>query len=1337
MDKNLIIINGRFRVDRDGEPISFQDPVLSARFEGRSHHCNFIVGEQDDDGFSTKYTVTFDGGVEYSDLDRVNFRLRVFIPEDNTYYILNAAGVDLAPLDFMKGIIYQDLVFNIDLENFLEEDKGCVLPLSPDFEPCARYQPLNENICEEQIFEIAQPENPSPSISFNYNSVNGGVTINITPKDTTLDCQDLEEVFCIANPECRYEDGVCYGKIYNIDNINMDLDYVILDENQEVTEGVELRESRVIVDYNVAMGVCEDLICSNGDTWDVYTPGVTINCLVLESTEGILEDYSCDDYGTLPGCDGLTGQEVCCGCGGGTTGGGITDAQGAPLTIQLNHKDVVKKHSCLRNIQMQYIDPLNGMVKDYLVETTPEACFTLSTGAKFATVDGEHNGEIVNDVGEWWLENNRELSFIMEYHPGANQLGFPIMSEDGGRLEDVLFPGDGKTLIPTDCHLWDCASEEYCAEFNDFEQQCNDIEGCKHENGFCVLELLTYNFSGTPPGADAPLPSVNYIKGQEIWIHDNGRLISSGRAKNWSPTLGWVGSIERLWGNNLAGSPPYSGASNGGILKVELPDTNEVYRFKLTGKMDTRLYETPDEDNLDNVNPQWPLPNHYPKNEQKMIFTEDNTSQNYEAIRYPCKDYLYRPLNTLESFFQSGPPDNVHPNDWRIGLDSIHFEGGIINAVDYSGNGISDGFLGTLIELFANNFYYVVHEISNHKVFLDAAYDNCFVCSGGDTGHDFNSDLDVFAKQNLESLDLINLDSDDHFDDVTYCCHFPYEIAAYYEKLPGSNDNYGRTWLRTQQICTSYGDGPVMWEGVEYFKKGSECLEDEFEDSAGNCIGPNESGAVVDRLGTVCLEGSLDLCGICYGDNSACLEELNTCPEFTLPDVPTVNISIIKINDSEEPDFTENPLNPLETHELIVGFENNTPITDFSFDITSIRTIFSDNQPVVSLVDDFPNMYLSATTYLGSSGEYVTNIAGISTASEPLGTPDPRHQIKIRFNEFTYSNILEINNAFVKFENNDIPVTIPETGGFNSYDIPSTNIYGCLDETALNFNPIAGMDCDVEGVIDETSYNCCQYYFNTWPFDSYTSDIETTFTNPFNINGVDYVLFEYQLGYEYEPSDISNVEFFENLVDSYLGGTAFTVGDNETEYALYQYQDDFEYEAPDQDWLDWLRGFTGGAAYGGFDDLDDWLMTSNDGQPIDNITNVLNDVFDEFGGVQIEYPDIYIRGVEIGLPEQDVISYPLQSDFQEVDFRDVLINSFYNEEGTELQEIPIGSQIYLFTSNESFESELIVFVKQPPSAPYPTGLVLVLGQFDGTIPAGAGLFLRFTNNGIIRWTLPQ
>ena len=1332
MDKNLIIINGRFRVDRGGEPISFEDPVLSARFEGRSHHCNFIVGEQDEDGFSTKYTVTFDGGVEYSDLDRVNFRLKVLIPEDNTYYILNAAGVDLVPLDFMKGIIYQDLVFNVDLEDFLVDDKGCVLPLSPDFEPCARYQPLDEEICVEEIFEIAQPENPSPSISFNYNSVGGGITINIEPKDTTLDCENLEEVFCIANPECRYEDSVCYGKIYNIDNINMDLDYVILNENQEVTEGVELRESRVIVDYNVAMGVCEDLICPNNDMWNIYTGGTDYTCINAETAtyEGVTDpdQFGCGEtpYATQPGCNGLTANESCCACGGGTTGGGTTDAEGAPLTIQLNHKDVIKKHSCLRNIQMQYIDPLSGMIKDYSVDTTEEMCFTLSTGEKIAE-DGE---------GEWWLENNRELSFIMEFHPGINHLGFPVMKENPS-LNDVFFPGDGETLIPTDCHLWDCASEEYCAGFDGNEDGCNDIEGCTYDGGDCVLELLTL-----------PNTDFQYIKGQEIWIapstvpsNSTSGFIGFGASATWNNNVGWVGTPNLVDGLLIK----TVGLSNGGYEKP-LPDTNDIYRFKLTGKMDTRNYSTVDlglEDS-ESANPQWPQPNHYPKNEQKMGFVKAYGSQGRVSrvgIRVPCKDYLYRPLNTLESFFQSGPPEDIHPADWRLGLDSIHFEGGIINAVDYSGDGISDGWLGTLIELFANNSYWTVYSLdSDRDVFFDSSYDNCFVCSGGDTGHDFDSDLDIFAKENYDTLDLIDPESDDQFDDVTYCCHYPYEVTTYYEQL--NDDDYGRTWLSTQQICTSYGDGPIEYDdgdGVKnYYKKGSECLEDEFEDSAGNCIGSNESGAIVDRLGTVCLEGSLDLCGICYGDNSACIEELNSCPEFTLPDVPTVNISIIKINDSEEPDFTVNPLNPLETHELIVGFENNTPITGFSFDITSIRTIFSDGQPVVSLVDDFPNMYLSTNTYLGSSGEYVTNISGISTASEPLGTPDPRHQIKIRFNEFTYSNILEINNAFVKFENIDIPVTIPETGGFNSYDIPSTNIYGCLDETALNFNPIAANDCDVLGEINETSYNCCQYYFNTWPFDLYTSDLDTTFTDPFNINGVDYVLFEYQVGYEYEESDISNTEFFENLVSSYLGGTAFTVGANETEYALYEHQEGYEYEAPDQDWLDWLSGFTGSSAYGGFDNLDDWLMTSNEGEPIEDLPELLDGTLAEFGGVQIEYSDIYIRGIESTEPEEVIISYPFQSEFQEADFRDVIIASFYNEDGTSLQDIPNGSTITLSISNDSFEGKSIVLIKTPTSE----RLTVVLdetGEFfeNGNVPAGAGLYLRIDGNGIIRWTLPS
>lgn len=1329
MDKNIIIINGRFKIEKDGEIIPFEDPVLSAQFEGKSHHCNFILGEEDVEGFSSKYTVTFDGGIDYSDLDRINFRLRVFISGDpDTYYVLRAGGVDIIPRDFMKGIINQDLIFEIP-SDLIEDDKGCVLPLSPNFEPCARYQPLDEEICEEEIFEVAKLENPSPNISLNYNSVSGGIIINIEPKDTTLDCENLEEIFCNANSECKYEDGFCYGKIYNIDNINMDLDHVILDENQEVTEGIELRESRVIVDYNVATGVCEDLTCSNGNDFDVYTFGATVNCQSLELTEEVMAEYTCDDYGTLEGCDELTGQQACCTCGGGTTGGGSSIGQGSALAIQLNHKDVIKKHSCLRNIQMQYIDPLSGLRKDYFPDTTEEMCFTLSTGEKIAE-DGE---------GEWWLENNRELSFIMEFHPGINHLGFPVMKENPS-LNDVFFPGDGETLIPTDCHLWDCASEEYCAGFDGNEDGCNDIEGCTYDGGDCVLELLTL-----------PNTDFQYIKGQEIWIapstvpsNSTSGFIGFGASATWNNNVGWVGTPNLVDGLLIK----TVGLSNGGYEKP-LPDTNDIYRFKLTGKMDTRNYSTVDlglEDS-ESANPQWPQPNHYPKNEQKMGFVKAYGSQGRVSrvgIRVPCKDYLYRPLNTLESFFQSGPPEDIHPADWRLGLDSIHFEGGIINAVDYSGDGISDGWLGTLIELFANNSYWTVYSLdSDRDVFFDSSYDNCFVCSGGDTGHDFDSDLDIFAKDHYDSLDLIDLASDDQFDDVTYCCHYPYEIATYYQQLPESDDNYGRTWLKTQQICTSYGDGPVEYDDdsgdglVQYYKKGSECLEDEFEDSAGNCIGLNESGAIVDRMGTICLEGSLDLCGVCYGNSSYCLDVLNSgigaCAE-TATD-PKVDISIIKINEFEEPSFTENPLDPLETHELIVSFVNNIEITEFSFDISSINPVFSDNQPIVSFVDEVPTFYLYMNQYHNGS-EYVTNIGGISEDNDSLGSPDVRHQIKIRFDEFRYSNTLKITNPLVKLEGTSVPVTI-EVGGFNDYDIDATDIYGCLDETALNFNPIAANDCDVLEEIDETSYNCCKYYFDTWPFDNYTSDSNTTLTQPFNIGGVDYVLFEWQSEYEYEESDISNTEFFGNLVSSYLGGTAFTVGADETEYALYEHQDNFEYEAPDQDWLDWLSGFTGGGGYGGFDNLDDWLMTSNDGNPIEGLPGVLDETLAEFGGVQIEYSDIYIREVTPGENDYQIISYPFQSEFQEADLREVMEVSFYNEEGTELQGIPNEVRILIQFDNYLFDNQYI-FLTYIENLGWFT-LTDSTSEFDtyGNVPAGVGLWIESPEAGIIRWTLPS
>ena len=153
------------------------------------------------------------------------------------------------------------------------------------------------------------------------------------------------------------------------------------------------------------------------------------------------------------------------------------------------------------------------------------------------------------------------------------------------------------------------------------------------------------------------------------------------------------------------------------------------------------------------------------------------------------------------------------------------------------------------------------------------------------------------------------------------CCYYPYTIETYYEKyIPDSDDeiagvdiiiqeDFGRDWLSSIRLCTKRGEyfdwdiennkdcachvNPdfefVCYEGgfdepedfVEppasitdnvtetckrYYLKSSSCEQDETEDVLGNCINLSyQTPAVVDRLGNVCYEGNIDLCGICFG----------------------------------------------------------------------------------------------------------------------------------------------------------------------------------------------------------------------------------------------------------------------------------------------------------------------------------------------------------------------------------------------------------------------------------------------------------------------------------------
>ena len=204
MGKNIVIVNGIFNVvDSSQTPIDlFEENILSALFQNKSHHCNLIFPENSEDPI--KYTVSFDTGTDFSSTELVSFRLITKV--DDVYYSIISNQIQ--PIDFLQDIIYQDLTFTIrsDYNESLVTDggdRGCVLPLGVDgdgnsaFEPCALYQPIADNICENGEFPIRLSEDPSPIIDISYVDMDK-ILLNITPKDTTEYCSTKSEFECVT-----------------------------------------------------------------------------------------------------------------------------------------------------------------------------------------------------------------------------------------------------------------------------------------------------------------------------------------------------------------------------------------------------------------------------------------------------------------------------------------------------------------------------------------------------------------------------------------------------------------------------------------------------------------------------------------------------------------------------------------------------------------------------------------------------------------------------------------------------------------------------------------------------------------------------------------------------------------------------------------------------------------------------------------------------------------------------------------------------------------------------------------------------------------------------------
>ena len=536
----------------------------------------------------------------------------------------------------------------------------------------------------------------------------------------------------------------------------------------------------------------------------------------------------------------------------------------------------------------------------------------------------------------------------------------------------------------------------------------------------------------------------------------------------------------------------------------------------------------------------------------KQVFSNGRRTSHATAIYpLPCKEYLYRPINTLESL-QDG---------WeKSGLLYFQTGGIIINAIDSDGDEVGDGWLGTLTELDPTiaymyeykQSYLNVDAVQENPIIFDMSYDLCGVCSGGDTFHIPNEDLDDIARNDNMVLEALPEWSDDFNDIVFYdttengpvidglnlyssitdyflgeteenkfqCCLYPHTIETYYEKyvpmdIPGSDiielEEFGRTWLNSIRVCTSRGeyvdwDIELLtfcdWDSTEidstckrFYSKFSSCSPSETEDVLGNCIDLSyQTPAVVDKLGNVCYEGNIDLCGVCFGNsdgldldgNPLTYDLLNnefTCiPEECPAGETTAQVYLDQFSISDYETMNGS---------VRIYIQTQTPISSFSFDITGIEAtsarIIKQNLPIAGGHTDVPfeevieDFEISTLTEPLLTGETISRVLGFTnsfdTVIEPLNE-NSFYYLHIDFEDVRFSNIVDLGQLYSSYFG--IDVEISNIG--DPYGIFVDPIWGCMDENGFNFNPYATHDC--EGTPSGDDLSCCEVTYEFFPFES-------------------------------------------------------------------------------------------------------------------------------------------------------------------------------------------------------------------------------------------------------------
>jgi len=89
-------------------------------------------------------------------------------------------------------------------------------------------------------------------------------------------------------------------------------------------------------------------------------------------------------------------------------------------------------------------------------------------------------------------------------------------------------------------------------------------------------------------------------------------------------------------------------------------------------------------------------------------------------------------------------------------------------------------------------------------------------------------------------------------------------------------------------------------------------------------------------------------------------------------------------------------------------------------------------------------------------------------------------------------------------------------------------------------------------------------------------------------------------------------------------------GEGEWEYHIFNYVEGNEYVSPTADNLGWLLGFYGGTAFGQYDNLESWLLTSTEGPggtPVANIETNFATLIDTYGPTADELGPDWLEGI--------------------------------------------------------------------------------------------------------------